>query len=103
MIRGSRFKNDSVLCRPWNEIVNSSVDFVLVEFSKIKPLSQPYFEESLIGFPVQSTLMVSEDGQILEISHIDKRITINGLKNLRKLPKIEKDFDQIYACEYKGK
>ena len=28
-IHGSRFKNDKVLQRPWNEKVNSSVDIVL--------------------------------------------------------------------------
>ena len=28
---GSRFKNDSVLQRPWNEKVNSSVDIVLIK------------------------------------------------------------------------
>ena len=56
-------------------------------FKKYKsPIVKSYQEKSAVGFPIQSTLMVSEDGRILEFSHVEKTILTNALPNLKKLP-----------------
>ena len=71
------------------------------------PVVKPYqdLQKSVVGFPIQSTLMVSEDGHILEFSHVKKNILTNALPNLKKLPSNKFSWPQIYriyACEYQG-
>ena len=71
------------------------------------PIVKPYqdLQNSVVGFPIQSTLMVSGDGRILEFSHVEKNILTNALPNLKKLPTNEFNWPQIYriyACEYQG-
>ena len=82
---------------------------IVVRLSKKykSPIVKPYqdLQNSVVGFPIQTTLMVSEDGHILEFSHVEKNILTNALPNLKKLPTNEIDWPQInriYACEYQG-
>ena len=82
---------------------------IVVRLSKKykSPIVKPYqdLQNSVVGFPIQSTLMVSEDGHILEFSHVEKNILTNALPNLKKLPTNKYNSHQIYriyACEYQG-
>ena len=71
--------------------------------SIVKPYQD--LQNSVVGFPIQSTLMVSGDGRILEFSHVEKNILTDALPNLKKLPTNEIQWPQIYriyACEYQG-
>ena len=84
---------------------------IVVRLSKKykSPIVKPYqdLQNSVVGFPIQSTLMVSEDGHILEFSHVEKNIITNALPNLEKLPTYVCQSNchqiyRIYACEYQG-
>ena len=83
-----RFKNDSVLRRPWNEKVNSSVDIALyskkegILLQRISSMKKHWYCQSLQLLFNIWTILSLED-KIISKDHVDSLsvLTIESLKN----------------------
>ena len=53
-----------------------------------------------VGFPNPSLLIISDTGQIIEFSYLQKKLQLNGLPNLKRLQK--RTAKNLYGFEHDG-
>ena len=53
-----------------------------------------------VGFPNPSLLIISDTGQIIEFSYLQKKLQLNGLPNLKRLQK--RQAKNLYGFEHDG-